>query len=1082
MKQPLSGVLTGLPKLLRPGVLAVVLIAISVIAALVAIWPILPLWAWLLCVAALVLALLVWGIVKGVPWYRQQRFLRAHDSVVAGSGAAPAKALEDRLRAACNVILESPTLSAGRDPLYRKPWFLVLAADDADARAVLRPPLADSPFPEPEAAEGLVWTWWIYNGLIAVQLPSTYVCDAEQTDTRAVWYQALRLLVQNRPKLPANGIVVVVGAAMLMGPVEVLRETSTRLRRLVDEALRLLQIRAPVYLVVAGCDALPGFGAFADSLPAPVRKQAVGHRFTDRNAAGGAFQSWLEAGFHELGRTLHAIRLGLLGTTTDARVRRLVFGFVEAFTPLKEGLRQAGAILFGDNPYQLRPWLGGIFFTSKQAFSGDVFERFLPRDQPLARKTRRSRVLSWAGALGVSGLLLAGSAFLVAWIVTTSRDVERLAAAAERICAMPPERAQAVAVLTACREAIEAFSTAEPRGRFGFGLGSLSGVERALKGRYTAAYEAAIIGPLDHAFDRALQRRTLEFADHLALARRLALLRQRLAGREPDVTDALPVFEATVAAAVPAITTAAASSAVAGLHQTSLLWGGEDQLASSRDRLTARLEAIYQTRAPQLSDVATWAATRSSTLDLGLLWGRPPPAGAGRVEVARTYTRTVWETGVGRLASDLEGTPVDLQARTFAADYLRAYAAAWQDFLSGFHLGALAWSDDLPALVALLGDEGSPYAKLWRTLGDQLFPLSGQTAMPRWPQALMQTLESPWPEVEPKLRMLFFELNEDRSGARAYQLASAIYGAGAPPDPTVAIFREVQAALEAPPAEGEPLSIDGQRAWRVIRQPLSLWLRIVNQRAGAYLDQIWREQVVDAVAAQPERQRQAFLFGSQGRVAAFRDLWLRPLLAETGAAAQLGVAPPIADEFQAFLEGAAAGQGNGGPIYAGRLSIGEPPQFGPFTAEPGGMSFTLSCLSGNQAASDASPQQAVLTLAWSPDTCFDVSIALRLPALLAADGGSPGMLVRTYAGPEGFLKFIADFRGGPRTMGIGEFSVPPATRATLSAYGVTRITVPIQLELSESMLAWLEQPASIQLPTRVSASAFAPSSATDRLQ
>ena len=30
-----------------------------------------------------------------------------------------------------------------------------------------------------------------------------------------------------------------------------------------------------------------------------------------------------------------------------------------------------------------------------------------------------------------------------------------------------------------------AFSAAEPRGRFGFGLGSLSGVERALKGRYT---------------------------------------------------------------------------------------------------------------------------------------------------------------------------------------------------------------------------------------------------------------------------------------------------------------------------------------------------------------------------------------------------------------------------------------------------------------------------------------------------------------------------------------------------------------------------------------------------------------------
>jgi hypothetical protein len=67
-------------------------------------------------------------------------------------------------------------------------------------------------------------------------------------------------------------------------------------------------------------------------------------------------------------------------------------------------------------------------------------------------------------------------------------------------------------------------------------------------------------------------------------------------------------------------------------------------------------------------------------------------------------------------------------------------------------------------------------------------------------------------------------------------------------------------------------------------------------------------------------------------------------------------------------------------------------------------------------------------------------------------------------------------------MGIGEFSAPPAAREALNGYGVTRITVPIQLELSESMLAWLAQPASIQLPTRVSSSAFNPSSATDRLQ
>ncbi|MGH6943436.1 MAG: type VI secretion system protein, partial [Geminicoccaceae bacterium] len=513
-----------LRKLAKPGSLLPVILVIAAVAGIVLLRPYLPLWGWLLSIAWLVVCVLVWALVVLVPRYRQRRFLEAQGGVDPGSAGEPVRALEARLLAAREVLLHSPNLRARQDPLYWLPWYLVLGADDGAVNGLLRPPLADSPFPEPDAARDLAWSWWFYKGLVAIQVPAAFVCEPQQTEVRAVWYQALRLLDRHRPKLPLNGIVLLLRAETLSGPREALRETCARLRRLIDETLRLLQIEAPVYLVVGGCEALPGFDAFAGALPPEAARQAFGHRFADRQRGG--LQSWLERGFDELRTRLHAIRLGLLGELREARARRDLFGFVEPLVGLKDGLVQAAAVLFEDNPYQRRPWLGGIYFTGAGAFGHDLFERFLPADQPLARKRRRARVLSWGAAMVAALLLLAGSAYVAFNIFIGSREAASLVTAAEAACEHPAVPGPALERLETCRQRIETLSAARPLWRIDLGFGRLAAAERDLKARFVAAFRESVTKPLDAALDDAAIGRALRFDDHLALARAWAVRRQ----------------------------------------------------------------------------------------------------------------------------------------------------------------------------------------------------------------------------------------------------------------------------------------------------------------------------------------------------------------------------------------------------------------------------------------------------------------------------------------------------------------------------------------------------------------------------
>jgi type VI secretion system protein ImpL len=94
--------------------------------------------------------------------------------------------------------------------------------------------------------------------------------------------------------------------------------------------------------------------------------------------------------FGSVAQRLHALRMGLLRRTPDPARRLAIHQFVEQMRALQPGLEILVDGLF-ERPGGMPPRWRGLYFMAAPtvehpgAFIGDLFGRFLPADQPLAR-------------------------------------------------------------------------------------------------------------------------------------------------------------------------------------------------------------------------------------------------------------------------------------------------------------------------------------------------------------------------------------------------------------------------------------------------------------------------------------------------------------------------------------------------------------------------------------------------------------------------------------------------------------------------------------------------------------------------
>ncbi|MDM0054657.1 type VI secretion system protein [Variovorax fucosicus] len=331
----------------------------------------LPAQFWLLLLGCAVGFALLWWWTLGHRRWQRRRLLHTRLAEL-GHGAA------DSPPAAQPPAGTAPGTS---DALH--PRFLFVGDAAANVAGLLQ---AGGALPQKETAS-TPWQAWTQPAMTAIAPGPGIAEDTADSGARSLWLQGLLTLAEQRPALPLNGVVVCVAA-------QALPQAPRRLAALVQEAAQLLQLQLPVYVVVTGLERLQGYAEVRAGLQPEVLAQALGHCFIEPDAGSGGGAPRLDALFAPLSARLQALGMALVRDQPDPAARLAILRWIEQVVALQAGLAALADRLFA--PGAGAPWRG-LYLTAaaseadQGAFATDLFQRFLPDDQSLARPARHLR-------------------------------------------------------------------------------------------------------------------------------------------------------------------------------------------------------------------------------------------------------------------------------------------------------------------------------------------------------------------------------------------------------------------------------------------------------------------------------------------------------------------------------------------------------------------------------------------------------------------------------------------------------------------------------------------------------------------
>ncbi|MDR2801392.1 MAG: hypothetical protein LBB52_09080, partial [Desulfovibrio sp.] len=374
-------------------------------------------------------------------------------------------------------ILKTSYLGRLGNPVYALPWYMVMGKTGAGKSSAIGHCGLNSMLTDvgPDLAHSSTRNcdWYFFREAVVLDTAGRYAVPLDEAADSAEWRYFLRNLAKYRRKEPLNGLIVTVAADTLYGGGEHLLAEARALRRRVDEIMRLLGTKFPVYLMVTKIDLKAGVSRMLDTLSVESRRQNVGRLIqspdkTNLVPVGVQVQNALD----DILETFRS--LCLYGYSADAAVagpdRLLAWEELKTMSPAIVAYAEE---LFAQNPYQESPLLRGIFFSSalrtdaerqSRAFPGlaglmrgifpvqenavgfflnDFFSRVLPADRNLNRPVAEyQRWRSSVRTVAYAALLLA--AFGLAGLVSLSyQHNERILRRISSQTPLPPGDASA---------------------------------------------------------------------------------------------------------------------------------------------------------------------------------------------------------------------------------------------------------------------------------------------------------------------------------------------------------------------------------------------------------------------------------------------------------------------------------------------------------------------------------------------------------------------------------------------------------------------------------------------------------------
>jgi type VI secretion system protein ImpL len=305
------------------------------------------------------------------------------------------------------------------------PWFLLLGEEAAQKHQLLAGANLDLPLGVPEAGQGCAW--WLFDRGVVLDIASDYVLDGSgRGSDEARFQQLLRLLKRHRPERPIDGIVLALSGPDLARPGERPAERTARAERKATilagklrQAQTRLGLRLPVYLLVTGCERLPGFHDFFAELPERLKDEMFG--WSSPYGVETAYKSeWVDEAVTVVRRDLLAAQLevfaerrqpgtagaagataaitapGAIAAVAEVDTTDAIFTFPDEVETWKEPLGIYADRLFRSSAYHESIFPRGIYFcgadetTGRSLFLRDLFERKVFPEYTLARPTART--------------------------------------------------------------------------------------------------------------------------------------------------------------------------------------------------------------------------------------------------------------------------------------------------------------------------------------------------------------------------------------------------------------------------------------------------------------------------------------------------------------------------------------------------------------------------------------------------------------------------------------------------------------------------------------------------------------------
>ena len=248
------------------------------------------------------------------------------------------------------------------NPLYVLPWFMVMGESKAGKTSAIKNTNLSSPLTDVSDTATISGTencdWWFFDKAIILDTSGKYSVPLNKSLDNKEFEEFLALLAKYRKKEPINGVIIAVASDALLNEDEILlSEKAKSIRQRINQLMRIMGSKFPVYLLITKMDLVNGFTDFCEHIPDKRETQVMGYSNEEKNSdCMQVLEDCMANIFHQL-TNLRTIFI-------QERINNFAISFPMEFLALKPGLESYVSVLFGEDTYQATPLFRGIYFSS----------------------------------------------------------------------------------------------------------------------------------------------------------------------------------------------------------------------------------------------------------------------------------------------------------------------------------------------------------------------------------------------------------------------------------------------------------------------------------------------------------------------------------------------------------------------------------------------------------------------------------------------------------------------------------------------------------------------------------------------